>query len=305
MGFFDSFIDVAAKPFTGPFEILANNLGSEYKSTDPAEKIAALQKLLEFGQTGKMGNFTAGQQYGGALGNYSLTPTEMAATSALYSSLMSGTPQGIQSGDSALMSLYKNIPSYFDVSSLKPSLDSGILSAYRDQADLQTKRGFDAIKRNAGFAGNLYSTDTIRNMGDYQAQSNADFNSKFSDLVYNLNNNYMNLAANAKQNEYNATANLIPQFFNSATTNEGIQSSRIANAFNYGGLQRTVADSQAKDAYNAWLTSRGEYQTQLDAFRTLAGSSKDGYLQNSKWSTLLNALASIGGRVAGAAAGGK
>lgn len=261
-----------------------------FQNSDYYEKIKALQDLSAFSSTGKIGSFTAGERYGQPTGNYLISPTEELATKKLYSSIDAGTPQSIQFGDSALMKLFGRTGDYFDVSSLKPNLD-----AYKDLSEVQTKRGFDAIKRNAAFSGNLYSTDTIRKMGDYQTQSNADINARLADLTQG----YMQLQAQSKQNQFSALSSLLPQFYNSATTQENINNSRIGNAFNFGGLQRTLSDAKAKDAYSEWLRARQEPLIQLDTMKSLIGAEPSGYYEPSKWSGLLNALAGAGGASAG------
>lgn len=133
------------------------------------EQKAAREKLMGFADTGAIGGFTAGADLG--LGQYDAN--------------MTGTEQA---GQTAIQGLLNLDPSYTD--------------PLRAAMARSTGEANDALKRNAAFAGNLYSTKTIEGLGDVQARGNEsmmaqlaslrlrgiDYSQQYGGLARDLNN---------------------------------------------------------------------------------------------------------------------
>lgn len=234
------------------------------------EQRAARQKLLDAAKSGGFGDvqfgsaidgytpgaplqgftpgsafqgFNAGQEYGGALGNYDLSGLESSGLGKVMAALKSGNPALFDTGSNALTDLL-NPNSRFD-----PYSANGEYSPFSTAVDRNTRESMDAVKRNAAFSGNLYSTNTLRSQGDVLDRANTTKASKLAELF----TNYTNQKVNA-----------IPMAFQAAQTGENINRNRTADAFTYGGLPRTLADQAAKDRYGEFQRARGESYTDLN-----------------------------------------
>lgn len=237
--------------------------------------------LSKFATTGKLGNYQVAEKYNDPLGNYDKSNTENLAQSKLLGLLSSADPAMLDFADSQIKSL-GNLDQY------DPRNETGIFDAFKGTVQRQTQEGMDNIKRNAAFGGSLYSTDTIKNLSNYQAKSNESLTSKLAELYDSFVNR-----------KISTTLSSIPLALQSGTAREGINSSRIGTAFQYGGLDRSLADTKAQREYQAWLNQRSEYPQMLSALSSLTGSTADLASTPSKWSSLLNSLAGAGGMVTG------
>jgi len=215
------------------------------------------------------------------LGNYETSGIEKKGLTQLFDLISSGNPEMLSYANDKIKGLS-------DLSKYDPRSDTSIFDAYKGRVDRQTQEGFDSIKRNAAFGGNLYSSDTVKSLSDYQTKNNEVLGSKLAEL-------YDNFA----QRELSTRLATIPLAMNSATTAENIKQNRIGSAFQYGGLERSLADTKAQREYLDWLRQREEKGQRLSAYTTLAGSSRDTTYEPSKWSGLLNAMASGGGMLMG------
>lgn len=283
---------VDALDVVAPWTMLMDD--GQYKDMRSGEKKEALTRLLEFARSGDFGGeFRAGQDYAKPLGNYDVSPIEKQGQSLLFNLLQSGNPEMLNFANDKIKALSDF---NFDLSKYDPRKDTSIFDAYKAQADRQTKEGFDTIKRNAGFLGNLYSSDTIRSISDYQTKNNENQNS----ILAGLYDKFAEREINAKYQQLQTSLAQIPLAMQSSAAQESNTQGRINSAFQYGGLDRSLADLSAQRQYQAWLARRQEALVPQNALTTLAGSSSETVYEPSKWSQLLNLAAMAGGKAAGA-----
>lgn len=227
----------------------ALNPGSTTQDQVPletAEQRAARLKLMGFADTGTYGNFTAGADIGIQPGDYNMTSTELAGQSELEKLLSSGIPSQFKMGDDALASLLTTDPA-----AIQAQFDP-----FKAQVQRQITESNNALKRGAGFAGNLYSTGTIKGLGDIQARGNETLTSQLAALT----NDALNRRLSA-----------IPLAYQSGTAKENLNQGRIASAYQYGSLPRTLSNS-ATDASNAELIRRrNELLLPINAAQSVAG----------------------------------
>lgn len=251
MGFLKSVKRVATGVSTGGLSEIPGLLNSgsttqEQVPLETPEQRAARQALLKFGQTGTYGGFTAGADIGVKGPDTAMTGTELAGQSALQDLLKSGIPSQFQMGDQALASILNP----------DPNAISAQFDPFKAQVMREITRSNNDLKRTAGFGGNLYSTNTVKGLGDIQARGNETLTAQLASLT----NDALNRRAAA-----------IPLAYQSGTAQEGIAQNRISSAYQYGGLPRTLAN-QGTDAANAEaIRKRNEMLLPLNSLQSVAG----------------------------------
>jgi hypothetical protein len=210
------------------------------------EQRAARIKLLGFANTGTFGNFTAGQDQNLGYGDYGATGTEQTGLSELEKLLASGTPEGFTKGNAALT----------DILNPDPNFIQSQFDPFKAQTQRQIEESNTNLTRGAGFAGNLYSTDTIRGLGDIQARGNETLTSKLAELT----NQAMERRLRA-----------VPLAFQGAQGQEDINQGRIAASQQYGGLTRQLNDARIKARDAEILRRRTELQLPIQAASNVAG----------------------------------
>jgi len=212
------------------------------------EQRAARQQLSQFGRTGEFGGLTAGQDLNQTMGSYDMTSLENQGTASLANLIGSGQPGEFDMASASLRDL-------MDTS------EAGIekmFSPFSNLADRSTMEASDAARRNAAFSGNLYSTDTMRNLGNVAVRGQEN---KLASLA-GLTNDAMN-------RKLSATG----QAVNLGNARENTEQNRIGSAFQYGGLQRQLEDQKFKEQYAETLRKRDEiFGTQLGAVKGVAGN---------------------------------
>jgi len=212
------------------------------------EQLAARQLLLNYSQTGKIGdNYTAGQNIGIQPGDYAMTGLEQQGQSAIQSLLNAGTPQGFLASDKATADLMNTTPE---------GLDAMFRPYEAINQRLQTNAE-NSAKRSAAFGGNLYSSDTIRNLGDVAAKTAETNQATLAGLQNDALNRKLQAAGLAQ---------------NSATGQQNILQQRIADAMQYGALQRNLNNAQVTDANNEKLRQRNEILNQLTGATAVSGA---------------------------------
>ena len=238
------------------------------------EQRAARQKLMGFANTGTFGNFTAGAEVPLGYGDYGMTGIEGKGQSALQDLLNQGLPSQYAAGDAALADYLKTDPT--DVSAQ--------YNPFRDQVNRQIKESNRALKRNAGFAGNLYSTDTIRNLGDIQARGNETLTSEMARLT-----------DNALQRRLQA----IPLAYQSGEAQQAARLNQIEASQRFGGLTRQLNDASIKARDAELLRRRQELQLPIQAAQTVAGQTAQfgiPSIETSPYGDLLGLVGQIGGQ---------
>lgn len=258
--------------------------GTEQTSQIPletAEQAAARKKLMGFAETGKYGDFTAGAEVPLGYGDFNATDLEKSGLSTLQNLISTNIPDQYKLGDQALQ----------DLLATSPDAINAQFDPFKAQVQRQTEEANNALKRQAGVMGNLYSTDTIRNLGDIQARGNETLTAKLAELT----NEALNRRLQA-----------IPLAYQSAQAKESASLNRVAASQEYGSLLRNLNNQsiQARDA--ELLRRRQELQLPISALSTVANSNAQfgvPTVTTQKQSTLMdltNLAAKVGGQIIGA-----
>ena len=270
-------------PFTGAMlgTAAAGAVGSLFgkKKTqqvplETAEQRAARQKLMGFANTGKFNDFTAGAEVPLGYGDYGMTGIEGQGQSALQDLLNQGLPSQYAAGDAALADYLKTDPT--DVAAQ--------YDPFKTQVQRQISESNRALKRNAGFAGNLYSTDTIRNMGDIEARGNETLTSELARLT---------------DSALNRRLQAIPLAYQSGEAQQAAKLAQIQASQQYGGLTRQLNDASIKARDAEILRRRQELQLPIQAAQTVAGQQSNfgvPSINTSPYGDLLGLVGQIGGQ---------
>jgi len=257
----------------GAVSSLLGKKKQEQVPLETPEQRAARQKLMGFADTGTFGNFTAGAEVPLGYGDYGITGIEKQGQTALQDLLNQGLPSGYAQGDAALNDFLKTDPT--DVSAQ--------YNPFKAQVERQIAESNRALKRNAGFAGNLYSTDTIRNLGDIQARGNETLTSQLANLT---------------DSALNRRLQAIPLAYQSAAGQQEAKLNQINASQQYGSLTRQLNDASIKARDAELLRRRQELQLPIDAAQTVAGQTANygvPSVQTSPYSDLLGLVGQIGG----------
>lgn len=241
---------------------------------ETAEQRAARQKLMGFANTGTFGDFTAGAEVPLGYGDYNMTGIESQGQSALQDLLNQGLPSQYAAGDAALADYLKTDPT--DIAAQ--------YDPFKAQVQRQMKESDRALKRNAGFAGNLYSTDTIRGLGDIQARGNETLTSEMARLT---------------DSALNRRLQAIPLAYQSGEAQQAAKLNQIQASQQYGGLTRQLNDASIKARDAELLRRRQELQLPIDAAKTVAGQTANygvPSINTSPYGDLLGLVGQIGGQ---------
>ena len=237
------------------------------------EQRAARQKLMGFANTGTFGNFTAGTEVPLGFGDYNMTGIEGQGQSALQGLLKQGLPSQYAVGDNALMDYLKTDPT--DVAAQ--------FNPFKTQVERQIKESNRALKRNAGAMGNLYSTDTVRNLGDIQERGNETLISELARLT---------------DNALQRRLQTIPLAYQSGEAQQAARLNQIEASQRFGGLTRELNDASIKARDAELLRRRQELQLPIEAAKTVAGQQAEFGVPSasvSPYGDLLGIVAQIGG----------
>lgn len=247
------------------------------------EQRDARQQLISFANNGTLGKYTAGTPYTGSLGDFGMSALENAAQGKVADRLNMGPDANFTMGSQTLSDL-------LTTDKYNPLNQEGVYSGLSGTIDRTTREASDAFKRSASFGGKLYSTDTVRNLGQIQARGAEN---KAATLA-SLYDNYVGRKVGA-----------IPQAFNASAQAEDIARGRTADAFTYGGLQRNLNTAADQAKYAEFQRQRQEQQGQVAALSSVAGSNTNfgvpsvNVPQNDPWSQIAGLLAQFGGNYLG------
>ncbi len=212
------------------------------------EQRQARQLLLQYATTGRIGDLRMGESLNMPLGDYSMSDLESAGLDRVSSDLNSGAPGQYDLGDAGLRDI-------MDTS--EAGLDR-MFSPYKALAEREQRDAEAAFTRSAGAMGNLYSTNTVKGLGDVAAKTSEINMARLADLT---------------NNALNRKTQGIGLAYQSGRERENIAQNRLQNSFNYGGLQRSLNDAALKANYNEKLRQRQEVMGQLQGANTVSGSS--------------------------------
>lgn len=241
------------------------------------QQIEAQRMLRDFAQTGKFGEFQAGAEVSLGYGDYGPTGIEQTGLSSLQSLLSGGVPDRYKLGDMALQDFLQTSPQAIEAQ----------FNPFKEQVGRQMRESETALKRGAGFAGNLYSTDTIKRLGDLQARGTETLTSELARLT----NEALNRRLQA-----------IPLAYQSAREQEATALNRIEASQRFGSLTRQLNDAQIKARDAELLRRRQELQMPIQAATSLSGASAQfgvPSITTSPYQDLLNMAGTIGGQYLG------
>lgn len=240
------------------------------------EQKAARQKLLDFALTGQYGDFTAGEDIPLGYGDYGMTELEGSGQSALKT-LMRSIPDQYRLGDEALRGFLATDPGMIEAQ----------FNPFKAQTERRIRESADALKRNASFAGNLYSSDTIRQLGDLEARGTETLTGELARLT----NESMNRRLSA-----------IPLAYQSAESQEANAMGRVGASQAYGSLTRMLNDRRIKERDAELLRRREELKLPITAATAVAGSSAEfgvPSVTSSPYQDLMNMVGQVGGQYLG------
>jgi hypothetical protein len=245
---------------------------------EPFEITEARRKLLDFAKTGIFGDFKAGQELPLGYGDFNATEQEKTGLSSLQNLLTSGIPNQYRMGDDALAGL------------LNP--DPNAIAMQFDPFKTQVRRNIGesnaALKRSAAFGKNLYSTNTIQNLGNIEARGNESLTAQLANLT--------NEALNRRERA-------IPLAYQSGGAQEALTQNRIELSQRYGGLARQLNDASIKSRDSEILRRRQELQLPIQATQTVTGSSPNYGVptvsQPSPFQGILDLIANMSGKYLG------
>jgi hypothetical protein len=253
---------------------IAGLFGKKKTYDEPQYIKDARNLLLNFAQTGTNGNFTAGAEVPLNYGDYNATSLEMQGQSKLQDMLNAGIPGQFAVGDTALQGFLNTDPAALDQQ----------FQPFKTQVNRQIADSNQALKRNAAFAGNLYSTDTVKKLGDVQARGNETLTAELARLT--------NEALNRKMQA-------IPLAYQSGEAQNQIQQGQIAASQQYGGLTRQLNDASIKARDAELLRRRQELQLPIQAAGQVLGGPSTVPVTPSPYQDLLKQVGQIGGQYVG------
>jgi hypothetical protein len=211
------------------------------------EQKRSRQLLLQYATNGRIGGITAGQDLQLGQGDYDLSNLERTGTGQLMSRLNSGQPEMYGLANQGIRDLMDTSTAGLDAQ----------FSPYKALAARENQAASDAFKRNAAFTGGLYSTDTVRGLGDISARTAETNQARLADL--------MGGALSRK-------AQAVGLAQNAGSLEEDTARGRISDSFQYGGLQRALQNQQVQQANAEKLRRRQEIMGQLDAASSVSGA---------------------------------
>lgn len=236
------------------------------------EQSAARKKLFDFMNSGVFGKFNAGEGIGIGSGDFNMTPYEQQGQSQLGDLLSSGIPDQYRLGDQALRDLLDTSPQGIE----------SMFTPFKDMVTRNTRNAADAVKRNAAFSGNLYSTNTIKGLGDVEARGNETMASELARLT---------------EGALNRKLSAVPLAYKSGADQEALRMGRIEASQQFGNLARNLNNSRIADRNAEILRRRQELQLPINAANTVLGSTPNygvPSITTSEPSTLMQLLQILG-----------
>lgn len=240
------------------------------------DQLAAQRGLGEFSRTGRYGNFTAGEDIGLGLGDFNITDPERQGLTNLQSLLSSSIPDQYRLSDAALEDLMATSPEKIEAQ----------FTPYKGLMERNIRDANSAFKRNASFAGNLYSTDAMRGLGEVEARGLETMSAKLADLT---------------DNALNRRLQAVPLAMQSVRDKENMALGRVDASQRYGSLTRNLNDARIKARDSEILRKRQELLLPMEAARTLAGQEGRSFpeMSESPYQDLLSMLGQMGGQYFG------
>jgi hypothetical protein len=243
-----------------------------------AEQDAARKALLAYGQgTGGSGYDFSGFDFGP-------TGTENTGLNLLNQNLMAGQSAG--------MGTAQDVLSGMATQTFNPDDPGNAFAAFQRQLSRATQNSADQLNREAAITGSRFGTQIARqkaDLGERQADITAN---KMGDMWSQTQGNKLAAAQGLGQLQ---------------AMQEQINQSRIAQAFQLGGLQRELKNQQAQLKYGDYMDTKND---RLNALTGVMGNNVQWGIKDyttktaSPFSSLLNQALTVGGQALGTAVAG-
>jgi hypothetical protein len=138
-----------------------------------------------------------------------------------------------------------------------PADVSAQFNPFAAATDRQIRDSNAALKRSAGYAGNLYSTATVKGLGDIQARGNETKAQQLASLTD---------AALGRRLQ------AIPLAYQAGGAEQAAQLGQIAASQQYGDLTRSLNDQAIKARDAELLRRRSELQMPIQAAESVSGT---------------------------------
>ena len=270
----------------------------------------AMNALQKYYQSGKFGGYTAGEGYGGALGNYDMSALEGAGQNKL-SQMLAGfqPPSADMSGALGTLGLGKaELQNLLSGSSMyDPTKEGGLYEGFKRNTLRANQEAADRLKAQAAYGGKLMSSSTGKELGllnERTSNSLQDMLAQLSDVYAQRRLGGIGMA----QGLAGAEANIMGQGANIQNLGQQMGLNLVGASQQYGGLQRMLADTQAKEQYNEWLRQHKELGDVVGSAEKMAYTSPQwgsqsmtipGQYQDNPWANLFNTMSGMGGQMMG------
>ena len=221
--------------------------------------ISAMNQLTDYYKTGQWDGgegkdpiFTAGESYGGKLGDYEMTGLEQQGQAQLSNMVQQGAPELNRMGANEITELmttdkYNPLSSANQESMYKP-LRNKIMDEYGTMSD-QLDAAMSA-------QGDMYSSERANQQ---------------TSLANKAGQNMAELQAGQYEQYLGRLLGGAETAFNMGQAQQQMDLQRVEASMQYGALERMLADQQAQDAYSEWTRSRSEYGDLVNTAMQLYG----------------------------------
>jgi hypothetical protein len=245
--------------------LLNKKKGPSLTVIETPEQRAARGKLLEMG--------TGDLSYKGTMGSFDMTPVERVGQNKLLEVVSGLRPEAFGLGSDALKGLMGG--DAFD-----PYNDKGSYAGFKDSVLREGQEASDRFKRSANMAGNLYSTNTIKRLGDVEGDTQRALTGKLGELY----DAYTQRRLDG-----------IPLAFQAGQAIEALDMGRVGAAMNYGGLPRALEDESFKRNYAEFIRAQDASRSALGAVAGQPQVAMSGESGEGPWGRVLDAVAYGGG----------
>jgi hypothetical protein len=210
------------------------------------EQRQAMALLQQFGATGKLGDFQAGQTADLSGYDFGLSNMERTGGTALEKLMASGT--GLDPARKA----YEGILGQ----TFNPDDPSNEFAAFNRQLARQTRTAGDELNREAAITGGRFGTGIQRQKAELGGQVADIQASKLAEMYSQL-----------QQNKLAAAQGLTGL----SAAEQAMNQDKIQAAYTYGTRERDLQNQKAQLAYEDWTRARDERMSSINAFGTVLG----------------------------------
>ena len=214
-----------------------------YAGMTPEQK-QAMQLLQQFGATGTLGDFQAGQ--GADLSSYDFNLSNMERTggSALEKLMASGT--GLDPARQA----YEGILGQ----TFNPDDPSNEFASFNRQLTKQTKSADDVLNRESAITGGRFGTGIQKQKQELASNQSDIAGSKLAELYSQLQDRKIQAAQGLT---------------GLSATEQAMNQDKIQAAYTYGAKERDLKNQKAQLAYDDWTRSRDERMSSINSMSTV------------------------------------